>query len=58
MSPFYSLACIVSDNLVVDEQGKEKAEEKKLWVKWLDEWAEWIMNELPSKPMSSSIVRG
>ena len=58
MSPFYSLACIVSDDLVVDEQGKEKVEEKKLWVKWLDEWAEWVMNELPSKPTSSSIMRG
>jgi len=49
MSPFYSLACIVSDDLVVDENGQQKPEEKKLWINWLDEWAEWIMNELPSE---------
>ncbi len=41
MSPFYCLACAVEDNMV-------PAEERDQWVSWLEEWAEWIMHDLPS----------
>lgn len=50
MSPFYSLACIVADGLVVGEDGKEVSEEDERYRRWLDEWAEWVMNDLPRKP--------
>ncbi|WVF71845.1 hypothetical protein IAT40_006654 [Kwoniella sp. CBS 6097] len=37
MSPFYSLACFVEDGRTKDPK----------WNGWLDEWAEWIYNDLP-----------
>jgi len=40
MSPFYCLACLVSDGLVPES-------ERAQWIGWLEEWAEWIVNDLP-----------
>lgn len=40
MAPFYGLACAV-------EAGAVPEDEKEQWIGWLDEWAEWIMNDLP-----------
>lgn len=37
MSPFYSLSSFLVNGQVKDER----------WVAWCDEWAEWIMNDLP-----------
>lgn len=37
MSPFYSLASFLLNGQVKDER----------WTAWCDEWAEWIMNDLP-----------
>jgi unsaturated rhamnogalacturonyl hydrolase len=37
MSPFYSLSSLLVNGQVKDER----------WVGWCDEWAEWIMNDLP-----------
>ncbi len=41
MSPFYCLAGAVADGLVPDE-------ERAQWMGWLEEWAEWVMRDLPS----------
>ncbi len=48
MSPMYSLACAVEDGLVPEE-------EKEQWTAWLKEWAEWIMNDLPSEFCAQSV---
>ncbi|ORY32177.1 putative glycosyl hydrolase family 88 protein [Naematelia encephala] len=37
MSPFYSLACFLQDGRTKDPR----------WKDWCDEWAEWIMKDLP-----------
>jgi unsaturated rhamnogalacturonyl hydrolase len=37
MSPFYCLSALLDDKKVDD----------KRWLQWCDEWAEWIMNDLP-----------
>lgn len=37
MSPFYCLSGVLADGQVKD----------KRWLKWCDEWAEWVMNDLP-----------
>jgi hypothetical protein len=37
MSPFYSLAAFLLDGSVKDER----------WLGWCEEWAEWVMNDLP-----------
>lgn len=37
MSPFYSLSALLADGKVRDER----------WTRWCDEWAEWIMHDLP-----------
>jgi hypothetical protein len=37
MAPFYCLAGMLYDGSVKDER----------WTRWCDEWAEWIMNDLP-----------
>ena len=37
MSPFYCLAELLTDGRTKDER----------WLKWCDEWAEWVMNDLP-----------
>lgn len=40
MSPFYSLAACLRTNLVADPR----------WTAWCDEWAEWVMHDLPRTP--------
>jgi hypothetical protein len=40
---------MIDDGLIVDEQGKVDEKEKEVYKAWVDEWAEWIMNELPSE---------
>ncbi|WWD16247.1 hypothetical protein CI109_100673 [Kwoniella shandongensis] len=37
MSPFYSLACFLEDGRTKDEK----------WLKWCEEWAEYLMNDHP-----------
>ena len=37
MAPFYCLAGMLYDGSVKDER----------WTQWCDEWAEWIVNDLP-----------
>ena len=37
MSPFYCLSEMLTDGRTKDER----------WLSWCDEWAEWIMKELP-----------
>lgn len=37
MSPFYALSSALLHGLVKDER----------WTAWCDEWAEWVMNDLP-----------
>jgi unsaturated rhamnogalacturonyl hydrolase len=37
MAPFYCLAGFLYDGSVKDER----------WLAWCDEWAEWIIHELP-----------
>jgi unsaturated rhamnogalacturonyl hydrolase len=37
MAPFYCLAGMLYDGSVKDER----------WTRWCDEWAEWIVNDLP-----------
>jgi hypothetical protein len=38
MAPFYSLAGFLQDG---------GFEEKEIWGKWVKEWAEWVMKDLP-----------
>ena len=40
---------MIDDGLIVDTEGKEDVKEKEVYMAWVDEWAEWIMNELPSE---------
>lgn len=47
MSVLYSVACLVE----LDEQrggGVLTAEERGRFEGWMDDWAEWVMNDLPS----------
>lgn len=37
MSPFYCLGSLLLEQKVKDQR----------WTQWCDEWAEWIMNDLP-----------
>lgn len=37
MSPFYMLSRALLEGKVKDQR----------WVDWCDEWAEWVMNDLP-----------
>ena len=46
MSVLYSVACLVE----LDEQrggGVLTAEERGRFKGWMDDWAEWVMNDLP-----------
>jgi unsaturated rhamnogalacturonyl hydrolase len=47
MSVLYTLACLIE----LDDQrgGILTPQERQLYDPWLDEWAEWVMNELPSE---------
>lgn len=38
-SPFYALTGLLADGLI---------ERDDKWMKWLDEWGEWVMRDLPS----------
>jgi unsaturated rhamnogalacturonyl hydrolase len=40
MSPFYMLSRALLEGKVKDHK----------WVDWCDEWAEWVMNDLPRTP--------
>ena len=40
---------MIDDGLIVDAEGKEDVKEKEVYKAWVDEWAEWIMDELPSE---------
>jgi hypothetical protein len=40
---------MIDDGLIVDAEGKEDVKEREVYKAWVDEWAEWIMNELPSE---------
>jgi len=40
MSPFYMLSRALLEGKVKDQR----------WVDWCDEWAEWVMNDLPRTP--------
>lgn len=37
MAPFYCLSALLRDKKVQDER----------WVKWCQDWAEWVMTSLP-----------
>jgi hypothetical protein len=46
MSVMYSVACL----LELDEQRGRKIfedDERAMYGGWIDEWAEWVMNDLP-----------
>lgn len=48
MSVMYSVACLLEldekrDKSIFDDS------ERKMYGEWIDEWAEWVMNDLPSE---------
>jgi unsaturated rhamnogalacturonyl hydrolase len=52
MSVLYSVACLVE----LDEQrggGVLTAEERDRFKGWMEDWAEWVMNDLPSEGILS-----
>jgi hypothetical protein len=47
MSVMYSVACLLE---LDEERGKTIFDdhERAMYGGWIDEWAEWVMNDLPS----------
>jgi hypothetical protein len=57
MSVMYSVACL----LELDEQRGRKIfedDERAMYGGWIDEWAEWVMNDLPSEYTIKGNVEG
>lgn len=55
MSVMYSVACLLELN---QERGQSifDEDERKMYSGWIDEWAEWVVNDLPREflPFSDS----
>lgn len=53
MSVMYSVACL----LELDQERESSifdGDERKLYSGWIDEWAEWVVNDLPREHLPSS----
>ena len=48
MSVMYSVACLLE---LDEERGRTlfDDDERAMYGEWIDEWAEWVMNDLPSE---------
>jgi hypothetical protein len=48
MSVMYSVACLLE---LDEERGRKifEDDERAMYGGWIDEWAEWVMNDLPSE---------
>jgi hypothetical protein len=56
MSVMYSVACLLD----LDEQRNKtifNEDERAMYGGWIDEWAEWVMNDLPSECAPRQVSR-